>query len=108
MSISQQTAKEIIDTMRHLARHKSVPIEWTRRDHRLPPRAYDVLRLIEQACDEGRDIYASEIVEKLNRTPGRIQQLIKRLIDEKRITRRKKTAKGLPLTIHFTPEDFAA
>lgn len=105
MSISSRTATELIDTMRYLAKHRSVHLEWTRRDQRLSPRAYDILLLIERACNEGREIYAPEIARALDLTPARISQLIKCLIAEQRITRGEKTFKGRPLSIYFTPED---
>ena len=107
MTNFHQEATEIIDTMRYLSRHLSIPVEWTRQNKRLSPRAYDVLRLIEKACNEGKNIYAPEIAKELNLTRGRVQQLIQRLIDEKRITCGRKTRYGKPLTIHFTPEDYA-
>jgi hypothetical protein len=107
MSISQQTATEIIDTAKWLFGYQFRQEEKVWAPVYQGGRAFDVLRFIEEADAEGREIYAPEIAERLNIGKERARALVLQLRAIRRVVLRPRTRHGYPLTTLLTPEDLA-
>ena len=107
MSISQQTATEIIDTAKWVFGYPTHYKERLWRPVFQEGRAFEVLRFIEEADADGREICTPEIAEKLNIGEPRARQLVLKLRANRRVVLRPRTRHGYPLTTLLTPEDLA-
>ena len=91
-------------TFKHIQNLKRpIPSEWVKK-RPLTPRALDALRVIEQAENEGRDVFTKDIAEVLGISRGRAHQLLAELRRNRRV-KYKNGGHERALTTLLTAED---
>ncbi len=101
---------EAVDTLKHVQGLKqSIPRDWTQQNKQPGQRALDALRVVEQAENEGRDVFIKDIAAALGITRGRAAQLVTKLQVARRVTIKAIVGSGhaQSLTTMFTAEDLA-
>ena len=101
---------EAVGTLKHVQGLKqSIPRDWTQQNKQPGQRALDALRVVEQAENEGRDVFIKDIAAALGITRGRANQLITKLRVSRRVTIKGIVGSGhaQALTTMFTAEDLA-
>lgn len=92
-------------TFKHIQNFKRpIPSEWVLPERPLGPRTLEVLRVIEQAENEGRDVFIKDIAEALGITRARTHQHVVKLKRARRV-KDKLVGHKRALTTLFTAED---
>jgi DNA-binding MarR family transcriptional regulator len=104
------TMTEVLDTLKHVqGLRQSIPRDWTQQNKQPGQRALDALRVVEQAENEGRDVFIKDIAAALGITRGRATQLVTKLQMARRVTIKAIVGSGhaQSFTTMFTAEDLA-